>query len=178
MTPFFGGRDTWAGRGTNVLDTGAPFYDVYETADGRYVAVGAMEAQFFAALVDGLGLDPSMAAQQWDHDAWPEHRRQIAAAFLSRTRAEWCARLEGTDACVSPVLDPPEVPGHPHHRARGTYVDAGGVLQPAPAPRFSRTPSQAGGPPPAPGQHTADALADWGFAGDEIAALQASGAVC
>jgi alpha-methylacyl-CoA racemase len=151
---------------------------VYETSDGRYVATGAMEAQFFSALVDGLGLDPGLKAQQWDQSAWPEHRRLIADAFKSRTRDEWCALLEGGDACVSPVLDPPEVTDHPHHKARRTYVDAGGAMQPAPAPRFGRTPSAPGGPPPSPGEHSAAALADWGFSADEVAALQDSGAVC
>ncbi|MBV8693370.1 MAG: CoA transferase [Actinobacteria bacterium] len=179
LTSFFDLRDRWKGRGTNTLDSGAPFYDVYETADGRFVAVGAMEAQFFAALVKGLDLDDSLLAEQWDQSKWPEHKRLFTEAFKRRTRDEWCALLEGGDACVSPVLDPPEVMAHPHHAGRGTYVQTpGGPVQPAPAPRFEKTPSAPGGPPPAPGQHSAEALADWGFAADEIAALQDSGAVC
>ena len=131
-------------RGTNVLDTGAPFYDTYATADGRYVAVGALEPQFFALLRDRLGLsgDPDFECQQ-DRATWPAMRAKLTALFATRTRDEWCALLEEGDACFAPVLSMAEAPGHPHVRARGTFIDVDGVTQPAPAPRFSYTPAPA-----------------------------------
>jgi alpha-methylacyl-CoA racemase len=150
-------------RGTNLLDGGAPFYDVYETADGRYVAVGALEPQFFAELVRGLGLDPDDLPGQLDPDRYPELRDRLAERFATRTREEWERVFSGSDACVAPVLSFAEAPRHPHLAARRTYVDRGGVTQPAPAPRFSRTPAQLDGPPPLPGEHTREALRDWGI---------------
>ncbi|GLY04305.1 CaiB/BaiF CoA-transferase family protein [Actinoplanes sp. NBRC 101535] len=142
LTTFLHGMiagGAWSGgRGGNLLDGGAPFYDTYETADGRYVAVGALEPRFYAALLRGLEVVP--ATEQQDRDGWPELRRLFAARFRTRTRDEWEQVFTGADACVSPVLSPTEAPRHPHNVARGTFVDVGGVVQPGPGPRFSRTP--------------------------------------
>jgi alpha-methylacyl-CoA racemase len=164
-------------RGANVLDTGAPFYDVYETADGEHVAVGALEPQFYAELLAGLGLDAGDLPAQYDRSGWPLLRERFAAAFRTRTRDEWAAAFAGTDACVAPVLSLAEAPVDPHNRARGTFVDIAGITQPQAAPRFSRTPSAVVGPPAVPGAHTDEALADWGFSAREISALRASGAI-
>jgi alpha-methylacyl-CoA racemase len=124
--------------GTNVLDGGAPFYNVYETADHRYVTVGAGEPQFYAELLERIGLDGELLEHQGDQAAWPEAKRKLAAMFKTKTRDEWCELLEGTNTCFAPVLSMDEAPKHPHHIARGTFVEVDGVVQPAPAPRFSR----------------------------------------
>ncbi|MGH8974878.1 MAG: CaiB/BaiF CoA transferase family protein [Acidimicrobiia bacterium] len=165
-------------RGTNIIDTGAHFYDVYETADGRYVSIGSIEPQFYAELLRLTGLDgePDLPAQM-DRTAWPALKERMAAIFRSRTRDEWCRIMEGTDVCFAPVLSMTEAPEHPHNRSRETFVEVGGVVQPAPAPRFSRTPPQISGPPSAPGVDTDQALADWGVAEDEIAKLRSVGAI-
>jgi len=140
MTMALRGVGVWRDeRQSNVLDGGAPFYDTYRCADGRFVAVGALEPRFFAALLDGLGIDPVDVGAQYDPDGWPEMRRRFTAAFATRTRDEWCERFAGTEACVTPVLTFAEAAAHPHLSSRGTYVDAHGVVQAAPAPRFSRT---------------------------------------
>jgi alpha-methylacyl-CoA racemase len=166
------GQGRWSDeRGTNLLDGGAPFYDVYACADGRYVAVGALEPQFYAALLAGLGLAGAGLPAQHDHAGWPVLREAFTAAFASRTRDEWVASFEGTDACVTPVLAPDEVAAHPHLAARGSLVEVDGVLQAAPAPRFSRTPAD---PPAPPGPRGGDAravLADWS-AGDRSRARE------
>ncbi|MCZ7525386.1 MAG: CoA transferase [Acidimicrobiia bacterium] len=164
-------------RGANLLDSGAPFYDAYETADGRYVAVGAIEPQFYAELLERVGLDPDELGPQMDRDRWPAAKERVAALFRTRTRDEWCELLEGTDACFAPVLGLGEVHEHPHHRARDAYLEVEGIVQPAPAPRFDRTPGAIHGPPPHPGDHTDTALADWGFSAEEVAGLRGSGAV-
>jgi alpha-methylacyl-CoA racemase len=164
-------------RGANLLDGGAPFYGVYETADGGYLAVGALEPEFFAELVARVGLDPAEVPAELDRDGWPALRERLEAVFLTRTRDEWCELLAGSDACVAPVLSPAEAPGHPHNRDRGTFVAVGGTLQPAPAPRFSRTPCPPPAPPPEPGQHTTEALRGWGFDPDRVERLRAVGAV-
>lgn len=164
-------------RGTNLLDTGAPFYDVYETADGRHVGVGAIEPQFFTALVAGLDLPPAMAAEQWDRSKWEEHRAAIAAAFATADLDTWAARFEGTDACVAPVLTYEEAPAHPHLAARGTFVEVAGVTQPAPAPRFDRTPTEVPRPPVAAGADTDAILAEAGFDEPEVARLRELGAI-
>lgn len=177
MTPFFAGRDGMGPRGTNLLDSGAPFYDVYETGDGGYVAVGAIEPKFFAELVEGLGLDDADLPDQYDEARWPELRERIAGVFRTRSRDEWAERFAGTDACVAPVLRLDEVDRHPHNAARGTFVDADGVVQPAPAPRFGRTPESIDRPPPVPGEHTDEVLTGHSFAADEIARLRETGAV-
>ena len=158
-------------RGTNLLDSGAPFYDVYETADRRWVAVGAIEAPFFAALLAGLELDPVSLPDQHDRRRWPELRARLAERFRTKTRDEWEQAFAGTDACVTPVLTFAEAPAHPHNASRGSFVELDGIPQPAPAPRFSRTPTATPAPPTDPGADTRDVLAELGFAEDELARL-------
>jgi alpha-methylacyl-CoA racemase len=164
-------------RGTNLLDSGAPFYDSYACADGRYVAVGALEPQFYAALVVGLGLDAASLGAQNDKANWPAMREQFAAAFVTRTRDEWVAHFAGRDACVAPVNTTEETLADPHLVARGTVVEVDGVPQPAPAPRFSETPAAVDRPAPEAGEHTDEILAGLGYAPDAVAALRAAGAV-
>lgn len=169
-------------RGTNLLDTGAPFYDTYRTKDGQYVAVGALEAKFYAALLAGLGLDQPAGGEpplphQMDQAGWPVLREKFTAAFASKTRDEWEQVFAGTDACVSPVLSPAEAPSHPHNAARGTFTEVGGLVQPSPAPRFSRTPAGPPGAPPQPGADTAAVLAGLGYSAPEIAALRSRGVI-
>lgn len=171
-------RGDWqAERGTNLTDGGAPFYGVYETADHRYVAVGAIEPRFYQQLADlaGLPLDP--LDDRMNRTRWPETRRRLEKMFASRSQAEWRRLLEGTDACFAPVLPIPEAAGHPQLSARSTYVTADGVLQPAPAPRFNRTPGQIRGTPPDPGQHTMEILESLEYPGARIAELITCGAV-
>jgi alpha-methylacyl-CoA racemase len=164
-------------RGVNLLDGGAPFYDTYETADGGYVGVGALEPQFYAALLDGLGLAGAGLPAQHDRAGWPELRRQFAAAFASRSRDEWEQVFAGTDACVAPVLGLGEAAGHPHAQARSAFTDVGGVIQPAPAPRFGRSVTQPPTAPPRPGADTDTVLAGLGLSGEEIAGLRAGGVI-
>ena len=167
----------WAdAREANMLDGGAHFYNTYATSDGKFIAVGAIEPQFYALLLERLGLAGQDLPAQLDRAAWPMMRARFAALFRTRSRAEWCALLEGTDACVAPVLSIAEAPSHPHARARGAYVDLDGVPQPAPAPRFSRTPGAAR-IAPRRGEHTGAVLAEAGFTPAEIAALRAAGAI-
>jgi alpha-methylacyl-CoA racemase len=163
-------------RGTNMLDSGAHFYDVYETADGRYVSIGSIEPQFYAELLRITGLEEAELPQM-DRSRWPELKARLAEVFRTRTRDEWCQAMEGTDVCFAPVLSLGEAPGHPHNRHRGTFVEVAGVVQPAPAPRFSRTPGSVSRPPAHAGQDTEAVLADLGFAPSEIADLRSSGAV-
>ncbi|MDT3445626.1 MULTISPECIES: CaiB/BaiF CoA-transferase family protein [unclassified Pseudofrankia] len=162
-------------RGVNLTDGGAPFYDTYETSDREYVAVGAIEPRFYAALLDGLGLDPATVGPQDDQSSWPAMRERFREVFKIRTRAEWTAHFAGTEACVSPVLRLTEAPQNEHNRTRGTFVEVAGVPQPAPAPRFSRTPGAVSAGAPRPGQHTVDALRDWGLTADEIDDLTQQG---
>jgi alpha-methylacyl-CoA racemase len=164
-------------RGVNVLDTGAPFYDTYETADGKFVSLGSLEPQFYAEMLQRLGINDDELPAQMDRSGWPALRERLTDLFRSKTRDEWCEILEGTDACFAPVLPMSEVGQHPHMKARGTIVEEFGIPQPAPAPRFSRTPGSIQGPPAWPGQHTDDALADWGFSRDELAKLRDAGAI-
>ena len=161
-------------RGTNLLDTGAPYYDVYETADGEYMAVGAIEPQFFAELVRRLGI-AERAPEQNDRERWPELRALLGETFRTRTRAEWTEVFDGSDACVAPVLSAKEAAAHPHLAARGTLVERDGLTQPAPAPRFSRTSAELGLPPCGAGAHTREALAAWGVA--DVDALVEAGVV-
>ena len=165
-------------RGTNLLDTGAHFYDVYECADGKYVSIGSIEPQFYAELLrlTGLSDDPEFARQN-DKAAWPHLKARLAEVFAGKTRDEWCALMEHTDVCFAPVLTMSEAARHPHNVERGTFVSDGGRLQPAPAPRFSRTPGEIQRPPAHPGQHTREVLLDWGIAADQVDALFAAGAV-
>lgn len=162
-------------RKANLIDGGAPFYDAYECADGRFVAVGALEPQFYAALLDGLGL--SLEEPQYDLRAWPSHREAIAKAFATRTRDEWAAAFEGTDACVAPVLSLAEAPRHPHLAARGTFAELDGHPVPRVAPRFSDTPGREPTAEPAVGADTTAYLCSHGFTREEVDALLASGAV-
>ncbi|HLI61824.1 MAG TPA: CaiB/BaiF CoA-transferase family protein [Terriglobales bacterium] len=155
-------------HGVNLIDSGAPFYDVYETRDGKYVSVGALEAKFYAQLCQLCGLNEEDRTAHDDRRRWPEMKRRLSALFASKTREEWCALLEGTDACFAPVLSMAEAPAHPHNRRRGTFVEFGGAVQPAPAPRFSRTPSAIQGPAVRPGEHTEQVLRDWGICEEEI----------
>jgi alpha-methylacyl-CoA racemase len=163
-------------RGTNLLDSGAWFYDVYETADGGYLAVGALEPKFCAELIRLSGVAGDIPHQA-DQASWPAMKERLAAVFRTRTRDQWCELLEDTDACVAPVLSLGEAPSHPHNAHRGTFVASAGVVQPAPAPRFSRTPGTIDRPPPRAGQHTDEVLGDWGFDQSDIDKLRATGAV-
>ncbi len=148
-------------RGVNVLDGGAPFYAVYQTADGRHMAVGAIEDEFYAELLAKLGIDEDLSRQH-DRSSWPATRRRIAEAFLSRTQAEWTDVFAGSDACVAPVVSLREAAEHPHIKERASIVEHDGLLQPAPAPRFSRSTLAIGNRPPVPGEHTRQVLRDWG----------------
>ena len=165
-------------RGTNLLDTGAHFYEVYETSDGGFIGVGAIEPQFYAELIRLLGLEGEELPGQMDRNAWPAMKERFAQIFATRTRSEWEAIFDGSDACAAPVLSPAEAPNHPHNRFRKTFTEVAGVVQPAPAPRFGATPSVIRRPPPNPGQHGDEALADWGVKAGEISDLRESGAIC
>ena len=168
---------TWSlRRGDNLLDGGAPFYTTYECADLRYVAVGALEEPFWQALLRGLGLDPAELPSRDDTDQWAELRNELGAVFLERTRDEWVAVFEGTDACVTPVLTLAETAGHPQVGGRGAVTSSGGTLAPGVAPRLTRTPGAVGRPPRAPGADTTDALVAWGLPAAEVARLLATGA--
>ncbi|MCB0136710.1 MAG: CoA transferase, partial [Caldilineaceae bacterium] len=164
-------------RGANLLDGGAFFYGTYECSDGKFVAVGPIEPQFYAEFLARLGSDDPDLASHYDPSAWPQQRAKLAAILLTKPRDEWCALFAGTDACVAPVLDMDEAPDHPHNRARATFTTVDDVIQPAPAPRLSRTPAAIQGPPPAPGADTEAVLLAWGFGETEVAALRAAGAI-
>jgi alpha-methylacyl-CoA racemase len=164
-------------RGTNLLDTGAPFYEVYETSDGGHMAVGAIEPQFYAELVKLTGLADEDLPEQMDREHWPKMKERFATVFASKSRAEWESVFDGSDACVAPVLSMTEAPEHPHNRFRGTFSEVSGVLQPSPAPRFAATPGSIRWPPPNPGQRGDEALREWGLSEKEIAELRTSGAV-
>ncbi|MDX2380716.1 MAG: CaiB/BaiF CoA-transferase family protein [Acidimicrobiia bacterium] len=166
-------------RGENLLDTGSHFYDVYECSDGEYISIGSIEPQFYAELLRLTGLvnDPEFAAKQMDKGSWPELKERISALFATKSRAEWCDIMEGTDVCFAPVLTMSEAAAHPHNVERETFVEIGGVTQPAPAPRFSRTVPVVESPPAHAGQHTREVLADLGLPTDRIQTLVDSGAV-
>ena len=176
MTYSFMGAGFWREeRGTNILDTGAPFYDVYDTADGRYIAVGAIEPQFYQELLDGLELDPSSLPPQMSRDSWPELREIFAARFATKTRDEWEAIFIDRDACVTPVLSPSEAVAYGHNQQRETFVTQP-VAQPAPIPRFSATPGAISSPPLAPGSQTTAGLTSWGLSPEAIASFRERGA--
>lgn len=180
MAFFYGmkARGRWQARGSNVLDGAAPFYACYECADGKWLALGSIEPQFYALLMKTVGLEEQAASlPQMDRSGWPQLRALLADRFATRTRDEWCALMEGTDICFAPVLDLDEAPAHAHNRARGVFTEVAGVTQPAPAPRFSRTPGAVQGPPTRPGSHTEDVLAELGLSPEAIAQLRQSGAI-
>ncbi len=180
MAQFFGMRaqGLWTEeRGSNLLDGGAPFYDVYPTADGKFLSVGPLEPAFFANLLERLGIDDIDVRTQYDPRSWPALRRRLAQAFSSQTRAAVEDLFTGVDGCVFPVLTMSEAPQHPHNLARGTFVTRDDVLQPAPAPRFSATPSRLDLPPPAVGEHTDAVLSDLGMSSDEVRRLRDAGVV-
>ncbi|MDB5730634.1 MAG: carnitine dehydratase, partial [Variovorax sp.] len=165
------------GRGENIVDGGAPFYGTYETRDGKYVAVGAIEARFYEALTAGMGLQVAQLPPQNDRSTWARVRAQFVDIFRTRTRDEWVAAMEGRDACFSPVLDLDEAPRHPHLQSRRVFSAFDGVLHPSPAPRFGRTAASLRRPAPTAGQHSAEVLVEWGVGDTEIEALQRSGAM-
>src|SRR5690625_912991 len=164
-------------RGENLLDGGAHFYDVYACADGKHVAIGALEPQFYAELLQRCGIDDPAFSAQMDKSQWPALKQKLVEVFKTRSRAEWCEPLEGTDACFAPVLDWDEAPQHAHNQARETFVNVAGMLQPAPAPRFSRTPAAAPTPSSNSGQDSEDILSSWGVAAEQIARLRSDGAI-
>jgi len=181
MTAFYGlaAAGIWRlERGVNHLDSGSHFYNTYETADGKFVSVGAIEPQFYARLLKTAGIEEGGGfEQQMDRAGWPSLEAKIETVFKTKTRDEWCALFEDADACFAPVLDMSEAPTHPHNRARETFIEIEGVVQPNAAPRFSRTPGRVQGPPAKIGAHTQEVLSEWGFAATEIAALSAAGAI-
>jgi alpha-methylacyl-CoA racemase len=177
---FYGARAAgfWADEhGTNLLDGGAHFYDTYETADGKWISVGSIEPQFYSLLLQHTGVDDPDFQYQMDRSRWPEFKEKIAAIFKKKRRDEWCAIMEGTDVCFAPVLSFEEAINHPHNVARRTFIEVDGVVQPAPAPRFSRTHPEIRGRAPEPGEHTESALRDWGFSKKELESLRSAGAI-
>jgi len=180
MTPIYGlfASGYWKdARGSNILDGAAPFYGAFETSDGKYVSIGSIETKFYALLLDRLGLADADLPDQMDRVRWPELKARFAAVIRTKTRDEWCAVMDGVDVCFAPVLSLGEAADHPHNVARGNFVEVAGIRQPAPAPRFSRTPGKVSAPPVTPGKDTESALADWGMSDGEIAALKQAGAI-
>jgi alpha-methylacyl-CoA racemase len=164
--------------GTNLLDTGAHFYDVYECSDGKFISIGSIEPQFYAELLRLTGLEgDDEFAKQMDKSQWPHLKERLTEVFATKTRSEWCSLMEATDVCFAPVLTMSEAAEHPHNIERGSFIDVAGVKQPAPAPRFSRTAAVVASAPAHPGQHSREVLSDWGVPTDRIDALIASKAV-
>lgn len=159
-------------RQANMLDGGAHYYDVYETADGKFVSIGSIEPQFYALLIEKAGLDSDQFKPQHDAKHWPELKQRLADVIKTKTREQWCEIMEGTDVCFAPVLDYTEAPQHPHNQARETYITVGGVEQPAPAPRFSRSKCDVPTVPPVEGADTEAVLREWGFDAETIAGLK------
>ena len=180
MAMFYGFKASGAwteSRRSNLLDGGAHFYDTYQCSDGKWVSIGSIEPQFYALLLEKTGIsDPAFKAQM-DRGAWPDLKAKLAAVIATKTQSEWCALMEATDVCFAPVLDLDEAPKHAHNVARQTFVELAGVTQPAPAPRFSKTPGAIQGPPPAIGAHDKEALRDWGFSEADVSVLKANGAL-
>ncbi|WP_419912187.1 CaiB/BaiF CoA transferase family protein [Candidatus Poriferisodalis sp.] len=164
-------------RESNFLDGGAYYYGVYETSDGKFVSVGSIEGKFHDELLEKTGLADAPTVDRNDRDAWADKRARLAEVIKTKTRDEWDEIMAGSDVCYAPVLDLSEAPHHPHNVARGSFVEVEGVMQPAPAPRFSRTPGEVARPPAAPGENTDEVLADWGFDADDIEKLHEVGAV-
>lgn len=174
----FKAAGTWSGaRSDNVLDGGAHFYGTYRCADNKWVAIGSIEPQFYALLLEKCGIAGEAIPAQRDRTGWSLLKARLAAVFLTKTRDAWCSLMEGTDVCFAPVLDLDEAPRHPHNQARQTFVERDGVLQPAPAPRFSRSSPQVAGPPPAQGEHTEHILSDLGYSQGDVARLRDAGAI-
>ena len=163
-------------RGSNVLDGGAHFYDTYRCRDGKYIAIGPIEPQFYALFLEKTGITDPEFKLQWDQARWPTLKERLRAILLEKTRDEWCGLMEGSDACVTPVLDMDEARQHPHNLSRNTFIEVDGVIQPAPAPRFSRTAPDRPTPPTARGV-AADILHEWGFGSEAIAQLEGCGAI-
>ena len=175
---FFAAGRWSTDRASNLLDGGSHWYDCYECADGKYVSLGPLEPPFYALLLEKLGLDDDPEfADQFDHRSWPRLKKRFGEIFKTRTRREWCDKLEGSDVCFAPVLDFAEAPDHAHNRARGVFTTLAGVTQPAPAPRFSETVSEATSPPPAPGENTEQVLQLAGYSAEECEALREQGIV-
>ena len=164
-------------RGSNFIDGGAHFYGTYETQDGKFIAVGALEPPFYAALLDGMGLSDEALPEQYDRQHWPAMRARFATIFRTRTREQWVAIMASRDACLSPVLDIDEAPQHPQMQARGNFTAFDGTVYPQPAPRFERTPASLQRPPPAAGQHSREVLLEWGLSDTQVTALISAGAV-
>jgi alpha-methylacyl-CoA racemase len=164
-------------RGVNMLDGAAHFYDTYETRDGKYVSIGSIEPQFYALLLKHTGLEGADLPHQFDRSRWSEMQERLTVIFKTKTRDEWCAIMDGTDVCFAPVLSLSEAPRSAHAVARNAFRDVGGVVQPAPAPRFSRTTAELERPPAHPGEHTDEALSDWGFSADDIGRLRSVKAI-
>jgi alpha-methylacyl-CoA racemase len=176
MTHAFMNMGYWnEERGTNMLDTGAHFYEVYETKDHKFMAVGAIEPKFYAELLNGLGVNPSDLPPQMDRDKWPEMKVRFTEIFLTKTRDEWTEIFADTDACTTPVLSPSEAATHPYNAERSVYTTKG-ATQPNPAPRFSKTPGSISSAPSAPGARTREGLKGWGITDEQVAALDAAGA--
>lgn len=172
MVHSFAAMGIWGKRGTNMLDTGAPFYDVYECADGEYISLGSIEPQFYSELMRITGLENEDMPSQMDRTNWGQAKERIKEKIRSKSREEWVQLMEGSDVCFAPVLSIDEAIQHPHNRERETFVEISGVMQPAPAPRFSRTPSEISSPPPHPGQQTDQILSQQGFSKEEIDSLK------
>ena len=172
MMHSFKAMGIWGERGTNLLDTGAPFYDVFECADGEFISIGSIEPQFYSELLRITEIDQSENPKQMDRTKWEEMKSKIADAIKEKTRSEWEELMEGTDVCFAPVLSMDEAYRHPHNKERSTFIEIAGVMQPAPAPRFSRTPASVSSPPPHAGQHTEEVLASLGLSNDEILELR------
>jgi len=180
MAMFYGfkGAGAWKDeRRSNLLDGGAHFYDTYQCADGKWISIGSIEPQFYALLLEKTGITDPEFKNQMDRGAWPSLKAKLAEVLATKTQAEWCAIMDATDICFAPVLTLDEAPRHAHNVARETFVTLEGVVQPAPAPRFSATPGVIQGPPPKIGAHNEQALADWGFSQEDIAGLATAGAI-
>lgn len=180
LSTFYGlmAMDMWTtDRYANRLDGGAYYYGSYECKDGKYVSVGSLEPQFYALLLEKCEISDESFKEQLDQASWPIKREKLKEIFKSKTRTEWCDIMEGTDVCFAPILDLKEAPDHPHNKARNTYVDFEGVTQPAPAPRFSRTPGAIQAPSALVGEHTEEVLTGWGFSEDQINELKAAEAI-
>ncbi|MEQ1754092.1 MAG: CaiB/BaiF CoA-transferase family protein [Micropepsaceae bacterium] len=180
MSYFYGFRAEGvhsAERASNRLDGGAHYYDVYKCSDGKWIALGSIEPQFYALLREKAGLTDPAFDDQLDRRKWPELKEKLTRVILAKSRSEWCALMENTDVCFAPVLEIDEAPSYPHNAERGTFVDVAGVVQPAPAPRFSATPGAVQGPPPEIGAHNAACLSDWGFAANQVEELKKTGVI-